>query len=698
MNSIDNYVEEDAKFVYILRRLHEYAQELKNVYEMSEDPKLFILKLQELDKNIKKQKCLRTVNDVESLPWVTEEPTYEEYELDNWTTLLRKMHSDFYDQNDIITNIKNDIHTHFQKTVYPLIMNDLSPQVNELVDKASTAESLLSSKISGTTFNFYDKDDENKFSDKLFEHIEELMKMQRFDKYKPTNKGNKKKIGWDKYSSYYTCLIDQPIPVATYDVKEKMFTVDPTTKEIYEHNDMFAEVKRHNVNVHDSLLLNEVIDIKKDGFDKIKAKKHGSNYVHATYKNKMLENEMNKIMGTIGKTSFQPIYYKEATNEREGVERCMLLVNISFEKIGPIGNMAFFLIVFDGEPRLISVDIKSCKPDKFNLDNIVRLVLANLHLKIHGRPFSPAHMASSNDSNSESDSESDSECDSDSDSDDTDSGSDQGRVNGMNKSIDNNWPRGKDGEDLIMHEDGRWTDKSWKIEYTWKNEILRDMNGNVVDIHETDQGRKGLNETDTRRKSITADEMTKFIDKNFPRGKDGEKLIINESGRLTDKNGKYEYFYLKDGTLTDTDGNVVDNRETETERKSLDETDPERKSVNTDKQFIDRWWPRGKDGEHLVADGWNWADKSGKIVLFWEHGVHHDIDGNVVYVNSLFRPKFEPETDSDSHDKSNGNGAMIKTKRYPVFDKLDELNDLIDGNAFSRHKKDTERKNAREYV
>ena len=223
MNSIANYVEEDAKFVHIIRLLHEHTKEVKKNMQMRSDSEFFILQLKELNENIQKQKCLQTVNSVQSLPWVTEQPTPGECDMDDWTTILSNMNWNIYVDNNTISFLLREIHTHFEKSVYATITFDLLPKILNLVHKANRAESQLSSKISDTTFKFFDDGGANGLNSEMFEHIAEIMAMPRFQKYTHTTKGNKKLIGWDKYSSYYTCIIDQPRPKQTYYIKQEMF-------------------------------------------------------------------------------------------------------------------------------------------------------------------------------------------------------------------------------------------------------------------------------------------------------------------------------------------------------------------------------------------------------------------------------------------------------------------------------------------
>ena len=92
------------------------------------------------------------------------------------------------------------------------------------------------------------------------------------------------------------------------------------------------------------------------------------------------------------------------------------------------------------------------------------------------------------------------------------------------------------------------------------------------------------------------------------------------------------------------------------------------------------------------------TNKSGENEYTWKNGTLRDMDGNVVSRHNKdterksareFGRSFEPETDSNSHDKSSGNEAMIKTKRHAIFDSLDKLSDLVDERW--PHEKDTER-------
>ena len=213
----------------------------------------------------------------------------------------------------------------------------------------------------------------------MLDKIDALIAMPRFKKHLITNTSDEENTGWDEYASCYNCIIDQDIPMSIFVFKKDHMYVDqPVSTQHLKFNGMNATIQIRPLGDEYDVASNEDIDVNKNGFQSMEAENHGSKCTHNTYHNEELEHEMQHHMNHIDKASFHPIHYKETIKKETSVRKCMLLMNVTFKKIGSIPNMAFFIVKMDEKHFLISVDIRFCEPDQLKLGNVIKLVMLSL--------------------------------------------------------------------------------------------------------------------------------------------------------------------------------------------------------------------------------------------------------------------------------------------------------------------------------
>ena len=346
---------------------------VKIVVGMHKHPLVYREELSKIHVKIKKKQCLRTVHTSQSIPWVSEtQENSDDIPNDNWTTVLtdtgalKKLDKE---TADTVEEIMQDLHLFFKDHISAdLLMDMVTKRKKNILKIRQVMEQFYPDEG-------WDVGDITSTLDK----IDALIAMPKFKKHLITNKSDEENTGWDEYASCYNCIIDQDIPISTFVFKKDHMHVDQSAPTQHlKFNGMNAAIQIRPLGDEHDVASNEDIDVNKNGFKSMEAENHGSKSTHNTYYNEELKHKMQHHMEYIDKASFCPIYYKETIKKETSVKKCMLLMNVTFQKIGSIPNMAFFIIRTDEKHFLISVDIRFCEPDQLKLGNVIKLVMLSL--------------------------------------------------------------------------------------------------------------------------------------------------------------------------------------------------------------------------------------------------------------------------------------------------------------------------------
>ena len=370
---MDKFENEDVELLILLQKFKDIMNIAKIVVDMHKHPLVFKEELSKIHLKIKKKQCLRTVHTSQSIPWVSKtQEDSDDIANDNWTTILTDMGT-LHELDEttavFVGEIMEDLHIFFKDHISDnLLMDMLTKRKKNIM------------KIRQVMLQF-NPDEEWDVTDTtgILDKIDALIAMPRFKKHLITKTSDEENTGWDEYASCYNCIIDQDNPISTFMFKKDHMHVDqfaPTQH--LKFNGMNAAIQIRPLGDEHDVASNEDIDVNKNGFKSMEAENHGSKSTHNTYYNEELEHEIQHHMEYIDKASFCPIYYKETIKKETSVKKCMLLMNVTFQKIGSIPNMASFIIRTDEKHFLISVDIRFCKPDQLKLGNVIELVMLSL--------------------------------------------------------------------------------------------------------------------------------------------------------------------------------------------------------------------------------------------------------------------------------------------------------------------------------